>query len=68
MRRRRVIDLDRVRTRLYNICLDGEDHQAIQAARVLLGEKRADAAASVDSAFVDELMAALAPAPPPDVE
>ena len=48
--RRRVIKLDRVRARLYNICMDGSDQHAIQAARVLLLEKGAiEQAETVDA-------------------
>lgn len=36
--RKRKIDLDRVRSRLYQIVLFGPNREAIQAARVLLRE------------------------------
>lgn len=59
VRRRRLISYDRVRTRLYNIVLDGEDFHAIQAARVLLGEKKGEGAPAVDASLLQEIADAL---------
>ena len=57
--RRRRIDLDRVRSRLYTIVLEGEDRAAIAAARVLL----LDAPTSTDEgpkpALLDSIREAL---------
>ena len=37
--RKRAVDPDRVRSRLYDIVLTGEDKDAVNAARVLLREQ-----------------------------
>ena len=39
--RKRKIDVARVRSRLYNIVLDGDDKEAVSAARVLLNSEPA---------------------------
>ena len=57
--RKRRIDPDRIRSRLYRIVLNGQDRDAVQAARVLLGEKHDTEAAEPDPDLLAELAAAV---------
>ena len=57
--RRRRIDLDRVRSRLYTIVLEGEDRAAIAAARVLLLDAPTSADEGPDASLLADIQAAL---------
>lgn len=57
--RRRKIDLERTRSRLYAITLDGDDKEAIQAARVLLKDYNTGQAEEVDDNLLMEVVDAL---------
>ena len=53
--RKRKVDLERVRSRLYSIVLSGEDREAVQAARVLLSERREETATGPDIDLLEKL-------------
>ena len=57
--RKRRVDPDRVRSRLYRIVLEGEDRDAVAAARVLL-QGQAEKGDGPDAGLLAELKEALA--------
>ena len=59
--RKRKVDLKRVRSRLYNIVLEGTDKEAVAAARVLLGAEpnRNVEESKADPQYLEQIRAAL---------
>ena len=54
----RKVSLDKVRRRLYDIVLEGEDRDSVNAARILLREDEAGEAGP-DTALLDDVRRAL---------
>ena len=57
--RRRKIDPARIRSRLYRIVLEGDDKDAVNAARVLLRETTDGDGQGPDQSLLEELKQAL---------
>ena len=57
--RKRKIDLDRARTRLYNIVLEGADKDAVAAARVLFREASIPATTAPNVDLLEDLRKAM---------
>lgn len=65
--RKRKIDLERVRSKLYTIALEGADRDAVGAARVLMNHARQSPEdGQVDLDMLEQLKDALAGEPPAD--